>query len=53
LSPGDEIRLYYSKEELEKKGRRILSIDRYTNMNVEDIEMRSTFMDIIEKSFKK
>lgn len=53
LSPGDEIRLYYSKEELEKKGRRILSIDRYTNMNVEDIEMQSTFIDIIEKSFKK
>lgn len=53
LSPGDEIRLYYSKEELEKPGRRMLSIDSYTNMNVEDIQMQSVFIDQIEDSFRR
>jgi len=47
------LRLYYSKEELEKGGRKMLSIDSYTNMNVEDVEMKSVFMDTIEKSFRK
>lgn len=51
LSPGDEMRLHYTPEELEKY--KELQITDYTNMNVEDINAQSIFIDQIKDTFKK
>ena len=51
LSPGDEMRLHYTPEELEKY--KELSITDYTNVNVEDINAQSVFADHIRINFKK
>lgn len=51
LSPGDEMRLHYTPEELEKY--KELSITDYTNINVEDINAQSVFADHIRTNFKK
>lgn len=51
LSPGDELRLHYTPEELEKY--KELQITDYTNMNVEDINAQSIFIDQIKDTFKK
>lgn len=51
LSPGDEMRLHYAPEELEKH--KELQIKEYTNMNVEDIKAQSVYMDYMSDVFKK
>ena len=51
LSPGDEMRLNYTDEEVAKYPE--LQISDYTNMNVQDIKAQSTYKDYIESVFKK
>lgn len=51
LSPGDEMRLHYTDEELAKYPE--LAISDYTNMNVEDISAQSMYIDHVSSVFKK
>ena len=51
LSPGDEMRLHYTDEELAKYPE--LAISDYTNMNVEDISAQSMYIDHVSSIFKK
>jgi hypothetical protein len=51
LSPGQELRLDFTDEELEFDP--TLKCTKYTNLNVEDINIPSLFLDEIEKQFKK
>jgi len=50
LSPGDEIRLDYSAQELKSDPR--LFATQYTNLNIEDIECESVYIDQITNIFK-
>lgn len=51
LSPGDELRLNYTDEEIEKYPE--LQISQYTNMNVQDIKAQSVYEDYVKNTFKK
>lgn len=51
LSPGDEMRLSYTDEELQKYPD--LAITNYTNMNVEDINAQSMFIDHVSSIFER
>lgn len=51
LSPGDEMRLHYTDEEISKYPE--LAITDYTNMNVEDINAQSMYLDHVSSIFKK
>lgn len=51
LSPGEESRLDFSEEELEFDN--TLNCSKYTNLNVEDIEIPSLFLKEIKYNFKR
>ena len=51
LSPGEELRLDYTKRELEKYGME-LERSEYTNLNIDDLEIPSVFLDVAENRFK-
>lgn len=51
LSPGQELRLDFSEEELQFDP--TLKCSKYTNLNVEDIKIPSLFLDEIEYEFKR
>lgn len=51
LSPGEESRLDFSEEELEFD--HTLNCSKYTNLNIEDIEIPSLFLNEIEHNFKR
>ena len=51
MSPGQELRLDYSEEELEFDP--TLKCTKYTNLNIEDIEVPSLFLKEIEQNFRR
>lgn len=51
LSPGQELRLDFNDDELEFDP--TLKCTKYTNLNVEDVEIPSLFLDEIEHQFKR
>ena len=56
LSPGNEMRLQYNERELAALNDDTLNTDKYTNLNIEDVQAASLFLNIkngIKDRFKK